>query len=82
MRTLKQIDDSIAAETKRRAEEQESIFGENNGLFIGEMLFGEKYREMYSILQVLEEYLKYNSTDGRTERQSLREKMKKMLEDL
>lgn len=88
MRTLKEIDAEVAEKSRARVEElskdpvckimtpQEIMTGQC------EARFGDKYREMYSILQTLEEYLKYNSLDGKQERQPLRKKLKEMLEAL
>ena len=45
-------------------------------------LVAEKLIEMYSIFQTLEEYLKYNSLDGKQERQPLRKKLQEMLNNL
>jgi hypothetical protein len=60
-----------------------SIMSENEAIALqSNVRFGDKYREMYSILKVLEEYLKFNSCDGNIGRVALRKKLKEMLETL
>jgi hypothetical protein len=87
MRTLAQLDAEIEEKAKTAAAdlannpanimtESEIVYFQTNARFC------MKYREMYSILQTLEEYLKYNSLDGKQERQPLRKKLKEMLEAL
>ncbi len=76
-------------ESKARVEEirqnqlTASIITENEAIALqANIRFGDKYREMYGILQVLEEYLKFNSCDGNIARVPLREKLKDMLDAL
>jgi len=88
MRTLAEIDKDILAKANAVAanhSENPPFMSSGEVAWLNsEMQFGEKYREMYGILQVLEEYLKINSIppDGELERQSFRKKLKEMLNNL
>ena len=86
MRTLRELDDEAMKLAKAKADE---LCGEDDnylGITKNEVIamqanarFAEKYREMYAILQVLDEYLQYGSLDGKVERQPLSKKLKEML---
>lgn len=86
MRTLKEIDEDVAAKAQSRAKTLSSPFfpfTENEIILVNsEMQYGDKYREMYAILQTLNEYLSFASLDGKEERQVLRKKLKEMLDNL
>lgn len=89
MRTLRQIDNAIIDASKARAAEvllnsaTAAIISENEIVALqANVRYGDKYREMYGILTVLEEYLKFGSLDGKMERQPLRKQLKEMLEKL
>lgn len=88
MKSLEKISGEIDRTVKEKYEKFLSsdvgiLLTENEfSSFSASIQFGEKFREMYNILTVLEEYLKYNSTDGKSERQPLRKKLKEMLEKL
>lgn len=89
MKTLRELDNAALAKAKARAAElcgdSSDYFGISENEIIAvqaDFQFGEKYRQMYAILQVLEEYLKFDSLDGKMERQPLRKKLKEMLEAL
>ncbi len=89
MRTLRELDNAIMDASKARVAELRlnrmvaSIMSENEAIALqSNVRFGDKYREMYSILKVLEEYLKFNSCDGNIGRVALRKKLKEMLETL
>lgn len=89
MRTLRQIDNAIIDASKARAAEvllnsaTAAIISENEIVALqANVRYDDKYREMYGILTVLEEYLKFNSCDGNIGRRPLRKKLKDMLEAL
>lgn len=88
MRTLSAIDDEIQVRSIERASE---LVNELSGNVMTELEIvnaqsvarhADKYREMYAILLVLEEYLQYGSMDGRMERQALRNKLKTLIDAL
>lgn len=86
---MRDLENEALTKAKARAEElcgtEMNYFGITKNEIIAvqsNLRFGEKYVEMYSILKVLDEYLKLSSTDGAAERQSLRNKLKEMLEVL
>ena len=89
MKTLRQLDNEAMELAKARATElcgeEDNYFGITKNEIVAMQAnarFGDKYREMYGILKVLEEYLKFGSSDGQQERQPLRKKLKEMLEAL
>ena len=89
MKTLKEIDEQIVKESREAVDTLLStpdtpiVLSEEDAFWLQqETRFGEKYRQMYAILEVLEQYLAMSSTDGRPERQPLRKQLKEMLEKI
>jgi hypothetical protein len=92
MKTLEQIDTEVKAQADAEGRTWfECIGSENNPLradvteliaFRHSVLAGNKYNQLYDIVSLLDSYLQTPSTDGRTERQQMRNSLREMIDKL
>lgn len=84
MRTLKEIDEQIAADTAQVVDENISLLiSESDARWLqSELRFGEKYREMYGILEDIEDYFRCLDAGELKDASIMREKIEGALKKL